>query len=174
MPLHLAFCRPACRQHASYESIFSYTSKHAIIEAVIPASSGNEPLSMYSLHQKSISPMVVPLSVNLSSTAGTLNIRHHLPHTLESQSLVARETCRQQVNGRQGGSLIMLIYLHLSPAGRSHLAYFATCSMALGLVSSLNSLTAASHVKLSTVNAEGTCRLDEAGWMRFEGLFVNS
>ena len=89
MPLHLAFCRPACRQHASYECLFSYTSKHAIIEAVIPASSGNEPLSMYSLHQKSISPMVVPLSVNLSSTAGTLNIRHHLPHTLESQSSVA-------------------------------------------------------------------------------------
>ena len=68
----------------------------------------------------------------------------------------------------------MLIYLHLSPAGRSHLAYFATCSMALGLVSSLNSLTAASLLKLSTVNAEGTCRLDEVGWMRFEGLFVNS
>jgi hypothetical protein len=54
------------------------------------------------------------------------------------------------------------------------LAYFATCSMALGLVSSLNSLTAASLLKLSTVNAEGTCRLDEAGWMRFEGLFINS
>ena len=144
MPLHLAFCRPACRQHASYECLFSYKSRHALIEAVIPASSGNEPLSMYSLHQKSISPMVVPLSVNLSSTAGTLNIRHHLPHTLDSQSL-----------------LIMLIYLHLSPAGRSHLAYFATCSMALGLVSSLNSLTAASLLKLSTVNADGTFRLVE-------------
>jgi hypothetical protein len=43
---------------------------------------------MYSLHQKSISPMVVPLSVNLSSTAGTLNIRHHLPNT---SLLVARD-----------------------------------------------------------------------------------